>query len=205
VEELRPWVGQPPITTPPDIAGYQLVRGEQLNIMRASLLGLLLAPLWWVLYVLIVGFTGGETLTGLTISIPNLIGGIALALPLIVVHELLHGVAVLLSGNRPSFGIGPGFAYTTCHAPLSRNGYILVVALPLCVINLAAICAGAVWPGALGWMLFVSLINTMGAGGDIWMLVRLRAVPRTARVVDLASGFAIYLPAQATTASAIEP
>ena len=205
MEQLRPWIGKAPVVEPPHIDGYRLVRGEQLNILRASVLGILLIPVWWVVYVGAVSLIGGDTLTSATISIPDFIVAISLTFLLIVVHELLHGVGVLLTGNRPAFGIGPGFAYTTCHAPLSRNGYILVVILPLLVINLGAIAAGAIWSGALGWMLFLSLINTMGAGGDIWMLVRLRRVPSTALIVDLASGFAVYLPDQATTASGIEP
>lgn len=205
MKELHPWIGEMPITEPPEIEGYQLIRGEQLNITRASILGVLLIPVWCVIFTAAVVLLGGEGVTGGTVSIPHMIVGISFAILLIVVHELLHGLAVLLTGHKPSFGIGPGFAYTTCHSPLSRNAYLLVVVLPLVVLNLGAIIISAIWPGAAGWMLFLSIVNTMGAGGDVWMLVRIARIPTIARIVDLASGFAVYLPDQATTASPIEP
>ena len=181
------------------------MRGEQLNIARASLLGVLLIPVWWLIYLAAVPLLGGEPLAGITISVPNVIVGLSLAMLLILLHEIIHGVAVLLTGNLPAFGIGPGFAYTTCHAPLSRNRYMFVVMLPIFVINSGAVMVGALLPGAAGWALFLSLINTMGAGGDIWMFVRLLRVQSVALIVDLASGFAVYLPDQATTANPIDP
>jgi Putative zincin peptidase len=205
VQELRPWIGKAPITVPPAIEGYYLERGEQLDIMRASLLGILLVPLWLVLFGLLVQLLGDQPLASGTISIIHVIVAISFAFLLIIVHELLHGVAVLLTGNLPSFGVGPGFAYTTCHSPLTRNAYILVVVLPLLVINLGAVIAGSLLPAATGWVLFLSIINTMGAGGDVWMLIRLRNIPKSALIVDMASGFAVYMPGQATTASPIEP
>ena len=205
MQELRPWIGKAPITDPPDIPGYRLVRGEQLNIARASLLGILLAPVWWMLFVLLVQLVGGEPLGGVIISAANIIIGLSFAIIVIFLHELLHGVAVLFTGHLPSFGIGPGFAYTTCHSPLKRNAYIFVVLLPLFTINLGAVATGAIWPGAMGWMLFLSILNTMGAGGDVWMFIRLARVPRPTLVVDMASGFAVYAPDQATTASPIDP
>ena len=204
MQELRPWIGRAPITEPPNIPGYSLVRGEQLNIVRASLLGILLIPIWWVLFLLLVQLLGGNAIDGGTISIANVIVGISLAVIVIILHELLHGVAVLFTGNLPSFGIGPGFAYTTCHAPLPRNAYVFVVLLPLVVINLGSVAIGAIGPSAAGWMLFLSILNTMGAGGDVWMFVRLIRVPRDTLIVDMASGFAIYAPDQATTANPID-
>ncbi len=205
LEELRPWIGSPPIVDPPDIPGYKLVRGEQLSIVRVSLLGLLLMPIWLIIYNFGVVALGGEMSGSFTVSLPNLIIGVTFAIGLIVFHEALHGAGVLLTGNLPSFGIGPGFAYTTCHKPLTRNGYLLVIVLPLLVINIGAIILGGLLPGAVGWMLFISIINTAGAGGDVWMLVRVMRLPSVARIVDLASGFAVYMPVQATTASPIEP
>ncbi|MEZ4521072.1 MAG: DUF3267 domain-containing protein [Thermomicrobiales bacterium] len=205
MQELRPWIGKPPISIPPDIPGYRLVRGENINIFRASILGILLVPVWWILFLVVVPILSGVDELNGTISIVNILTVISFILVVVVVHELLHGLAILGSGHLPSFGAGPGFFYTTCHEPLSRNAYILVVLLPLLAINLGSIAVAGIWPGAMGWALVISIMNTMGAGGDIWMFIRLLRVPRSALIVDMASGYAVYEPDQATTASPVEP
>lgn len=210
VTELRPWIGRPPATDPPPVEGYRLIRSEKLDLMRVSLLGLLLAPVWMVIFGFLVTVLSGQEEVSGTISIVNAIVGLAFVVIVVVLHELIHGAAVLASGKLPSFGAGPGFFYTTCHEPLSWRSYVAVVLAPFVVINGAAVAIAVIWPGATGWALFVSTINMMGAGGDIWMFVRLLSAPRTGLVMDLASGFAIYDVAvpveqpQATTASSID-
>lgn len=204
MQEIRPWIGKPPIVEPPGVTGYRLVRAEQLNLLRASLLGLLLVPVWWIVFALVVPLLNGTEGVSGTISIVNFMLALIFAAGVVVLHELLHGVAILASGNRPSFGAGPGFFYTTCHAPLTRNAYLGVVVLPVIVINAGALIIAGIWPGTMGWMLFLSILNTMGAGGDIWMLIRLRQAPKSAMLVDLASGFAVYHPDQATAASPVD-
>ncbi len=206
MNNIRPWIGKLPVAEPPHIDGYRLIRNERLDIMRVSLLGLLLVPVWWVLFAALVSLLGGREEIGGTISIVNFLVAFSFAVILIVVHELLHGFAVILAGKRPSFGAGPGFFYTTCHDPLSWRAYTTVVLMPFAVINGGALIASIIWPGVTGWALFLSLINTMGAGGDIWMFFRILKAPRTGLIMDLASGFAVYdvdLP-QATIASATE-
>lgn len=210
VTELRPWIGKPPVVEPPQIENYRLIRTEQLDLKRVSILGLLLVPVWMVIFSFLVSLLSGQDEISGTISIVNVIVGLAFIVILVVVHEIIHGLAVLASGKMPSFGAGPGFFYTTCHEPLSWRAYMAVVLAPVIVINGGALIISIVWPGAAGWMLFLSTVNTMGAGGDIWMFVRILSAPRTGLIMDLASGFAVYdlkVPVaqpQATTASSTE-
>ncbi len=206
MQQIRPWIGKPPIADPPIISGYRLIRSERIDLLRVSILGVLLAPIWWVMFGVVVGILSGQQEVSGSISVLNLLVGISFAVILVITHEVLHGVAILAGGKRPSFGAGPGFFYTTCHDPLTRRAYGIVLLFPLIVINGGALIAASIWPAVTGWVLFLSLLNTMGAGGDIWMFFRILKAPRTALIVDLASGFAIYdvdLP-QATTASSLD-
>jgi hypothetical protein len=203
MQELRPWIGDPPRIEPPELPGYRLLRIEFLNVLMVALLGLALAPLWFAVFSLILTGPGGHDSIGGTISLENVVLALPGLILVVVVHEATHGVAVAAAGEKPSFGAGPGFFYTTCHAPLSWRQYALVLVAPFAVINGLSIVAALVWPELAGWALFVSIVNAMGAGGDLWMLFRLRYAPRDGRIQDLASGFAVYAPAaaQATTAS----
>jgi hypothetical protein len=206
MQELRPWVGKPPLSEPLELPGFRLIRIEFLNILMVSLLGLALAPFWFILFAVILTGPGGQDGVGGTISTANIVIGLPALVALIVLHEALHGLAVAACGNKPSFGAGPGFFYTTCHEPLSWKAYALVLIAPFAVINGGAIFAALLWPETAGWALFLSLINAMGAGGDLWMLFRLTKAPRDGRILDLASGFAVYGSGadQATTASSME-
>src|SRR5690606_32438849 len=115
--ELRPWIGKPPVVEPPQIENYRLIRTEQLDLKRVSILGLLLVPVWMVIFSFLVSLLSGQDEISGTISIVNVIVGLAFIVILVVVHEIIHGLAVLASGKMPSFGAGPGFFYTTCHEP----------------------------------------------------------------------------------------
>jgi hypothetical protein len=104
---------------------------------------------------------------------------LALAAGVLALHEVVHGVAVLAAGRRPSFGAGllHGMPYlsTTSNSVFSRDQFIAIALAPLVVISAggAAVMFAA---AASSPALVVPLtLNAVGAVGDLnLVLVALR-------------------------------
>lgn len=159
-----------------------------------TVVGTLLIPLWAIALVATVAALGGPSSYETTFTFSTLVLFVVVTAAVIVVHEIIHGLAAALLGVRPSFGIGPGFAYTTFLEPMKKSSYLIVGLAPLIVITLAAVGAAVVWPSIAGWMIVVGTINASGAIGDLWMTARILRTPRRAMFYDLADGFAVFAP-----------
>ncbi|CCF84610.1 conserved membrane hypothetical protein [Nitrolancea hollandica Lb] len=122
---------------------------------------------------------------------------IALALLLVVVpvvHEAVHGIVAQLTGAHPSYGVGPGYAYTTFLEPVGKGEYLLIGLSPLVVLSVIGLAVLVLVPSITGLTLVFLVGNAAGAVGDIWMAWRTRQLPAGVRIYDLADGFVAYLP-----------
>lgn len=194
MNELTPWFGEPPHTTPPDLPGYQQVALERLNIGKVTVAGMLLIPMWAIGITGLIAVLGGRTEYSMQFSFVGLLLIVLLLFLVILVHEIVHGVVAALLGARPSFGVGPGFAYTTFLSPMGKVGYLAVGLAPLVLMTAAAVGVALAWPSLAGWMIVAATINASGAIGDLWMAARIVRAPAGAQFHDLADGFAVYAP-----------
>lgn len=106
-------------------------------------------------------------------------------------HEFLHGITISLLGGRPHYGAKLPFALY-CGAKnqiFSSNGYLLIALAPFVVISLAGIVLTLLAPTVAPYFLFALVGNASGAAGDLWMAQRLRALPPTALVEDVETGY----------------
>jgi hypothetical protein len=197
---LRPWVGDPPRTNPPTVDGYRLKSHLRFDMLQGSIAGMVLIPFWWVFYTVMVGLIGGPYLSEFTVTFSDFLLGIVIALVIVpVLHEAVHGIAAMLFGIRPSYGIGPGFAYTTFPDPVGKRPYLAIGLAPLIVLSTLGIPLAAVWEAGTGAVIFFLIVNASGAIGDLWMSWRIVLQPADARFVDLADGFAVYVPESTRT------
>jgi hypothetical protein len=111
-----------------------------------------------------------------------------------LLHEAVHGLAAMLAGVKPSYGIGLGFAYTTFPDPVGKRPYLAIGLAPLVVLSALGIPLAAIWEGGTGAVIFFLVVNAAGAIGDLWMSSKIVRQPADALFVDLADGFAVYVP-----------
>lgn len=194
MNELKPWIGEPPHVTPPNLPGYRQVSHEKLDLGSLSVVGTLLIPVWAVVMFGLVAALGGRSSYDVNFSLVTAVIAVCALIVVVFVHELVHGGMAALLRAKPSFGIGPGFAYTTFLDPMSKTQYLLVGLAPLVFITVVCISAAIISPGIAGWMVFTAAVNASGAIGDLWMTVRILRSPARARFHDLADGFAVYAP-----------
>jgi hypothetical protein len=194
MNELTPWFGEPPHTTAPELPGYRQIAHEKLDIGRISIVGLLLIPVWALGITGLVAILGGRSEYSMPFSLVGFLLIFALLFVVILLHEVVHGIAAALLGARPSFGVGPGFAYTTFLEPMGKTRYLTVGLAPLVLMTAAAVGAALAWPSLAGWLIYAATINASGAIGDLWMAARIVRAPARAKFYDLADGFAVYEP-----------
>lgn len=194
MQELKPWFGEPPHAQPPDLPGYRQLAHERVSIGRLSVLGAMLIPLWIFAIIFTISLLGGRSEYSVEFTPGPFLLFVLVFVTVILVHEIVHGVAAAILGSRPSFGVGPGFAYTTFLDPMPRWRYLIVGLAPLVLMTAAAIAGALVWPSLAGWLIAAAAINASGAIGDLWMSYRILRAPRGSMFYDLADGFAVFIP-----------
>jgi len=196
MNELRPWIGEPPHAVAPELPGYEQIAHEKLEIGKMTLTGLVMIPVWAFGFTALIAILGGRREYEMTFTLWGFLWLAGLLVIIIVIHELIHGLTAALLGAKPAFGVGPGFAYTTFLESMNKVAYLAVGLAPLVLISATAVASALIWPAAAGWLLVVAIINASGAIGDLWMAARIIRAPAAARFFDLADGFAIYVPEQ---------
>jgi hypothetical protein len=106
-------------------------------------------------------------------------------LPLLIAHELVHGLVARLLGATPYFGVRWFSAYTGIEQGyFTRRQYAAFIAAPLVVftaLGLAAIFLEVRWVGAV---VFYLGLHTAGCTGDLWMLAQVVRLPPGVRIAD---------------------
>ncbi|RIK40240.1 MAG: hypothetical protein DCC58_14185 [Chloroflexi bacterium] len=192
---IRAWFGQPPRVEAPVVAGYTQLTHERADMVQLSVVGVVLLPLWWFIFAGLAQIISGVNGFTVHIGLVELLGGVLVALlgvPLL--HEIAHGLTARLLGARPSYGVGPGYAYTTFLEPMGRYRYLAVGLAPLVGISLLGMLLIWFAPDTRGWVVFACVVNAAGAIGDMWMVYRILRLPRRAIFFDLADGFAAFVP-----------
>lgn len=179
---------------------YWKITGSWGRVLAVNVLGLVflmltsLASFWWASLWHPVG--AGFTWSGLD--------GLWLLVSLlftVIVHELLHGLAIRFFGGKPAYGFvwkGLMFYATAAGHAFERNDYIGVALAPLALGSLVgAFLLALPLPETLVWIIALcAAINAAGAVGDLWITAVVLRFPKSAYVVDERDGMRVYLPAE---------
>ena len=116
---------------------------------------------------------------------------IAAIVVVLILHEGLHGAVGALFNYRPIFGLEPPLVYTTFNERIRRTHFIAIALAPLLVLDVAFI--GLYAAGV--FRLFMDLcfaVNTIGAVGDVWIVLKLLPHDSMSVVQDTKTGIAVY-------------
>jgi hypothetical protein len=152
-----------------------------------------LGMVWGVVLGVLIGV--GNTFLDLdfaSVSTPALLGLLLAAIALVLVlHEGVHGGVGVMLGHRPRFGVEPPLVYTTFDERLPRNVFLAVALAPLVVLDLVFV--GLYLAGVAP--LFANLcfaVNTIGAVGDVWIVLKLLGHASGVEVQDTKTGVEVW-------------
>lgn len=122
----------------------------------------------------------------------ELLGWVAAAIVLTVVaHEGTHGLAARLLGYKPIFGLKPPLVYVTFVETMPRAHLILIALAPLIVLD--AIFFAVFASGRLQTLMdLCASINTLGATGDVWIVLKLLGHDGRTWVRDTKTGVEVF-------------
>ncbi len=131
----------------------------------------------------------------------SILVGLFLMLGMVVLHELLHGLAIQFYGHHARYGmkLHKGVVYATAEGSLFwRDQYIGVCLAPLIGITVLVLIGSVFVSQTLGlWLMLVGAMNAAGAIGDLWMVKFALRYPRHALIRDEADGMRIFTPQSA--------
>ena len=131
----------------------------------------------------------------------ELLGWLALAFVTVVpIHEGIHGLTAKIFGHKPIFGLKPPLVFVTFDTKVPRGHFMIIALAPLVVLDIVF----AVLYSMDVVRLFADLgfvINTLGAVGDIWIVLKLLPQERGTLVRDTRTGIEVW---RKTPVAAIE-
>jgi len=107
-----------------------------------------------------------------------------LMIPIVIVHEGIHGLVFKLFGGKVKFGFKGIYAYTmeTSGKPIERIKFIIILLSPLVFITIACLIFYNMVTG------LILLLNLIGATGDIYMTIVLMGCDNNTKVIDRSYG-----------------
>ena len=124
---------------------------------------------------------------------------IAVTFVLMVVHELVHGLALLTLGHRPTFGLARvdrvvvGLTTTAPGVRMSRRAFDYVALAPLVLLTSATLSWAAYGPMG-GAAVVPGAIHLGGCVGDLALVARASRTPQGSLIEDRQTGLRIHPP-----------
>lgn len=131
-----------------------------------------------------------------SISLWSLAGLVAVVFSVIVVHELVHGVAFwIVSGVRPIVGSRGVFIFISAPPTVffERNKYLWVGIAPIISLSLMGILlVPFLSPSLILFTVLFVALNAAGSAGDLMILLELLSYPSDSIIRDFNSSIVIY-------------
>lgn len=118
---------------------------------------------------------------------------------LVILHEGVHGICFwLITGRRPIFNIGPGYAYAA--APdvfIAKKPYLITAVSPLVVLTIIGLILIPFIPqGLIFHVGLIIVMNIAGAVGDLWVAGMLLPKQEPLLVQDSGDRVVVFQPAR---------
>lgn len=110
---------------------------------------------------------------------------ILLLIPMIAVHEAIHGITYTIFGGRVKYGFKGIYAYTmeVSEKPIERTKFLIVLLMPVIIISLLSMLL----PSWLGGIIY--FLNLLGSTGDLYMAILLIKLDNNSKIIDKSYGF----------------
>ena len=116
----------------------------------------------------------------------------------VVLHELIHGAAMRLSGTkRVKYGFDGLYAFAGSEDFYTRGTYLFIALAPVVVFGVVLSVLSWLVPAEWFWVVYgVQIANLSGAAGDFYVTVRFTGLPSDILVRDVGSSMTVYRRAE---------
>lgn len=124
----------------------------------------------------------------------RLVAFAALSIGYIVLHELVHGIAMKLFGTKKiKYGFTGVYAFAASDDFYPKIPYIIIALAPIVVWGIVLAAAALLVPKDWFWIVYsIQLFNISGAAGDLFVTFRFLRLPRDILIHDHGVGMVVY-------------
>lgn len=168
-----------------DIKMAVIINGLALLIAAALVL-----PMHFVIPVTIL-FDMSAGLLAYSVRILVLLGLLVLYM---VLHELVHGVAMKLCGTKKiKYGFTGLYAFAGSDDYYDKRSYILIALAPVVLWGVVLAAINPFIPEQWFWVVYLIQVNNLsGAAGDLFVTVRFSRMPKDILIRDHGVGMRVY-------------
>lgn len=112
----------------------------------------------------------------------------------IVLHELVHGIAMKLCGTKKvKYGFTGMYAFAGSDDYYGKKPYLFIALAPVVLWGIVIGVAAALVPDSWFWILHIlQIVNLSGAAGDFYVTVRFWRLPADILVKDYGVGMHVF-------------
>ena len=160
------------------------------NALAVGIAALLVVPMLFVVPITTL-FDMEEGFGAYLLRFGVLAGGSVLYL---VLHELVHGIAMKLCGTRRvHYGFTGMYAFAGSDDYYDKSGYIMIALAPIVVWGVVLAVLNLLVPTAWFWVVYlIQISNLSGAAGDLYVTVKFSRLPRDILVRDSGVAMTVY-------------
>jgi len=160
------------------------------NVLALGIAALLVVPMLFVVPITTL-FDMEEGFGAYLLRFGVLAGGSVLYL---VLHELVHGIAMKLCGTRRvHYGFTGMYAFAGSDDYYDKSGYIMIALAPIVVWGVVLAVLNLLVPTAWFWVVYlIQISNLSGAAGDLYVTVKFSRLPRDILVRDSGVAMTVY-------------
>lgn len=132
--------------------------------------------------------------SGLGAYIMRFVALFLLMIAYMVLHELVHGVAMKMCGTKKvKYGINGLYAFAGSADYYGKKAYIFIALAPVVLWGIVLAVINAFVPEAWFWVVYLlQVINLSGAAGDLFVTVKFSRFPKDILVRDYGVGMTVY-------------
>jgi len=119
---------------------------------------------------------------------------ILLIIAYMVVHELIHGVAMKMCGTQKiKYGYTGMYAFAGSDDYYGKGAYIFIALAPVVLLGIVLAAVIPFVPDEWFWVFyFIQITNISGAAGDFFVTVKFAGFPKDILVKDYGVSMVVY-------------
>lgn len=119
---------------------------------------------------------------------------IVLMIVYIVLHELVHGIAMKLCGTKKiRYGFTGAYAFAGSSDYYGKKAYFFIALAPIVLWGIVLAVINPFVPVEWFWVVYIiQIINLSGAAGDLFVTIRFSRFPKDILVKDYGVGMTVY-------------
>lgn len=160
------------------------------NLLSLAIAAVFAVPMlfvvpWWTTFDVTDG------MSGYWVKFAAMLG---LTLLYLVLHELVHGIAMRICGTKKiRYGFKGVYAFAASDDYYRKRPYVFIALAPVVLWGIVLAIVTPFVPASWFWVVyFVQLMNLSGAAGDLYVTVKFSRMPRDILIRDSGVGMVVY-------------